>query len=146
MACVYNHNMDSLITQFSSAATLWQGPELYVERPIDDPNVLCVWTRTYIPSGRTIGEVVGNPCYIWDITHTDYVIVGDDLVLDMSEVRAGSRSPLSFLRDDNSSPHPANCTISACVNEDTGLGRFFVISTRDVHPGEELVYTIGMCM
>lgn len=99
-----------------------------------------VFTRSHIPKGATIGEIMGDPMYVWDVTHNDYIIVGEEFVLDMSKQQP--RTILSYLREDNQSPYRSNCIISQAVTYETGDTRFFLIAMNDIHPGEELVYTV----
>lgn len=99
-----------------------------------------VFTRSFIAKGAMIGELLGDPMYIWDMKHNDFIIVGEEFVLDMSN--QNPRTILSYLREDNQSPYRSNCIISQHVCYETGDTRFFLVAMNDIHPQEELVYTV----
>lgn len=96
-----------------------------------------------IPSHACIGEIFGQPAYIWEISHSEYVFIDDDWVLDVS--RAHPRQVLSLLRDDNQSECPCNCEITLRESSQHPSGyQFFLIATRPIYVGEELVYAVEM--
>lgn len=99
-----------------------------------------VFTRSYIAKGSVIGEITGDPMYVWDVPHNDFIIVGEEFVLDMS--KQVPRTILSYLREDNQSPYRSNCIISQQVCYRTGDTRFFLVAMSEIHPLEELVYTV----
>lgn len=99
-----------------------------------------VFTRSFIAKGTVIGEIVGDPMYVWDMSHNDFIIVGEEFVLDMS--KQVPRTVLSYLREDNQSPYKSNCIISQHVCYQTGDTKFFLVAMSDIHPSEELVYTV----
>jgi hypothetical protein len=94
-----------------------------------------------IPVGAVIGRLDGRPCYIWEVAHSEYLFVDDDLILDVSH--AVPRQILSFLRDDNQSEHIANCEIGVKYGTDGGPDGFLLVATRPIAAGEELVYVIS---
>lgn len=100
----------------------------------------CVRTDTFIPSGACIGELYGEPRYIWDMTHSEYVFIDEDMVVDVSA--QSPRQVLSFLREDNQSDQHVNAEI--IVQETSEELHFYVFSTRPIFPGEEIVYRIHM--
>lgn len=106
-----------------------------------------VYCRERIPTGTVLCEVVGTRRYIWEIEHTEYVIIDRDYVMDIRGIRSDGacRTILSAIREENATASGANCTIS--VIEDEGAkgaegARFFIRATRDIEPGEEIVYYV----
>lgn len=87
-----------------------------------------------------VGELHGTPEYSLNITHGDYVILRDGLVLDVSTV--SPRSILSWIRSMYDANKDGNCIIRMEVNEKTRETRYFVWTTERVDEGDELVYII----
>lgn len=98
-----------------------------------------VYTTQFLPAHTQLGEVHGDPMYIWDISHTDYMMVEEDMVLDLSNQHP--RSILTYVREQNASPHPANCIFITQTCHETGTNRFFLYTQEAIHMGEELVYS-----
>lgn len=100
-----------------------------------------VLTTTFIPNAACIGEMVGNQAYIWEMHHSEYIFIDDDLVLDVSAIIP--RPILSLMKDDNQSDLAPNCTIQIKEHCDSA-GRyklsFWLLATRPIFPNEELVY------
>lgn len=99
-----------------------------------------VYSRCYIPSGICLGEIIGRPEYIFDIGHSDYMIVCDELVLDLSGL-VHPRSPLCYVHETNESPNPANAYIVVATNQNTGETRFFLHTAVPIQAGDEIVYS-----
>lgn len=99
-----------------------------------------VFSNQQIFAYTYIGELEGECEYIWDITHFDYLIVGDEFVLDPSKL--SPRPVLTWMREENQSDIHANCVIRMEVNETSGETKFYVWTIRRIDIGEELVYTI----
>lgn len=99
-----------------------------------------VFSNQQIYSYTYIGELEGECVYIWDMPHYDYLIVGDEFVLDPSQL--SPRPILTWMREENQSDNIANCVIRMEVNDHTGETKFFVWTTRRIDIGEELVYTV----
>lgn len=93
-----------------------------------------------IPAYTCIGEIEGEPTYIWDMSHQDYIIVGDEFVLDVSKLLP--RPILSWLREENQTDMFNNCMIQTEHNEHTGETRFLLYTTRPIEDGDELIYTV----
>jgi hypothetical protein len=87
-----------------------------------------------------VGELRGTPEYIQNVPHGDYVVLHDDLVLDMST--ASPRSILTWIRSEYDAEKVGNCVIRMEVNEETHESRFYVWTTERVDEGDELVYII----
>lgn len=98
-----------------------------------------VIAHEHIPVGSCIGELAGTPCYIWDIHHTEYIIVGEDMVLDLAHTR---RTVLSFVREENETSSPCNCRVAIESDVHMSKHRCFVYALRAIQPGEELVYAV----
>lgn len=128
--------MDDLLMQFQRCSTL----TLYNPTPfaLDVLPGGAVVTKQYIPIHTVLGEIVGEPKYIWDIEHQDYMIVGDEFVLDVS--MQFPRPILTYVREENMSGEPANCILVTESCDHTGTNRFFLQTTRAISPDEELVY------
>lgn len=128
--------MDDLLLEFQRCATL----SMYNPTPfhLEVQPGGGVIARQYLQQGITVGEIHGIPTYIWDITHQDYMIVGDEFVLDVSQQYP--RPILTYVREENASDTFANCLLVTESCEHTGTNRFFLRTIRDIHPGQELVY------
>lgn len=105
------------------------------------PYHLCVqqgalYSMEYIGENIVIGELQGTPCYIWEINHNEYIIVDDELVLNIQQYKT---SMLSHIREENMSSNPSNCYIRMVIKKDGGA-HFHLITKRPVLPGQELVY------
>lgn len=128
--------MDDLIEDFSRSLTL----SVYDPTPFSlIYQYKSVYTYSYINKGTIIGEIVGKPAYIWEIDHSDYIIIDQDYVLDVSSSCNGRRSVLTLVREENDSNNAANCTIVS-TTEDTP--RFFLQATTNITPDTELVYYV----
>lgn len=99
-----------------------------------------VFSDQSIPSYTCIGEIHGEPMYIWDMSHQDYIIVGEEFVLDVSKLVP--RPILSWLREDNQSDMMSNCVINTEFDYNTGDYRFFLFTTAPINEGDELVYSV----
>lgn len=93
-----------------------------------------------IPAYTCIGELLGEPTYIWDMTHQDYIIVGDEFVLDVSKLCP--RPILSWLREENQCDMFNNCIIKTTMNEQTGDPRFFLFTIAPINEDDELIYSV----
>jgi hypothetical protein len=88
-----------------------------------------------------VGELHGTPEYIQHVTHGDYVILSDNVVLDVSTV--SPRSILTWIRSEYDAGKVGNCVIRMEVNEETHESRFYVWTTERVDEGDELVYIVS---
>lgn len=105
-----------------------------------DGETRSVYSMEHIPRDTCIGFLEGSPMYIWDISHSEYIFVEEDLVLDMSEV--SPRSILSFMHCEDETDNEANCVVVVDHNHVTCETRFFVKTICDIYPGHEVVYSV----
>ncbi len=130
--------MEQLIADFNRSTVLqWYNPTFF---HLDLQPQGGVITESRIPANTRIGELEGEPMYIWDMTHNDYIIVGDEFVLDISKQHP--RSILNYVREENQSGNPNNCVVVTVCNHETGETRFFLDSIYNIEPGQELVYAV----
>lgn len=94
----------------------------------------------YIPAYTCIGELEGEPMYIWEVGHQDYIIVGDEFVLDVSKLKP--RPILAWLREENQSDMFNNCIVQTTHDDRNGETRFFLYTIRPVNVDDELVYSV----
>lgn len=122
--------MDALCSRFS---LLGDSLPLYVAA---DGGVYCA---TPIPAGMIIGEVRGEPKYIWEIDHERFVIVDKEYVIDVSS----EHSVVSRIREENATMNRANCTIVSVVGDsESGEASFFFQTVADIPEYTELVYYV----
>lgn len=103
-----------------------------------------VYCKEFIPAGTVLCEVLGVRSYIWEINHTEYVIVDRDYVVDIrgNKHDGACGTILSAIREENATDNGANCTIEIIDSEGTTEPRFFIRATRDIEPGTEIVYYV----
>ena len=131
--------MDDLILSFQRGTTL----TFYNPTPYDlFVHDGCVYSNQWIARNTRLGELHGTPCYIWDMTHHDYMIVHDEMVLDVSE--NCPRSILTYVHEENQSSNPANCVVTIETCDVTGKNMIFLDALRNIQPLEEVVYTWDM--
>lgn len=128
--------MEQLIADFQKVATLTIVNNTLYQLYYDGTGVMSV---DYIAKGSYIGEIPGVPQYIWDISHTEYVLVDEDMVLDVSMNR---QSILTYLREDSQSENVANCQIIVEHDDQQKETRVFVVATENIVPGQEIVYAM----
>lgn len=130
--------IDDLCDNFKRAT------QLHVYNPTPFPLYLGVgggvFTNAAIPAYTCIGRLDGEAQYIWDMHHQEYIIVGDEFVLDASKLCP--RPALTWIREENQTDAMNNCVIRMEVNDETGETFFFVWTTRPLNIGDELVYTV----
>lgn len=125
--------MEQLITDFNRVTCLSVSNPTPFDLRLEDGGVV---TYSYIPRDCIIGEIKGRPAYIWELDHSDFMIVAEEYVLDMSRCPA-PRSILTFMREENASVNMANCTV--VTTEDH---RFFLQATTNIVATSELVYYV----
>jgi hypothetical protein len=96
-----------------------------------------LYTKQIIMENTIIGEVYGDPAYIWEIQHTNYVLINNDMVLDVLRYMD---LDISYVREENQSYQISNCYIRMITEKDCTT-RFFLITKRVIMPNEELVYS-----
>lgn len=130
---------DDLISCFVKSTTLtWVNDSRFsLEYEYDAE---CVIARECIRKGECLGEIMGEPSYVWDIGHNDFMFVSDDMVLDVS--RNVPRTVLTLMRDENTSANESNCTIVVHQDHNASTTKFYVYATLDINKGDELVYSV----
>ena len=123
--------MEQLIADFNRVTSLSVSNPTPFDLRLEDGGVV---TYSYIPRDCIIGEIKGEPSYIWELKHSDYMIVASEYVLDMSRSPC-PRSILTLVREENASSNAANCTIVSCDGP-----RFFLQATKNIVATSELVY------
>lgn len=127
--------MEQLIADFNRITSLTVSNPTPFDLRLEDGGVV---TYSYIPRDCIIGEIKGDPSYIWELDHSDYMIVAEEYVLDMSRSQL-PRSILTMVREENASTNMGNCTIVSCDGP-----RFFLQATTNIVATSELVYyTLG---
>jgi hypothetical protein len=101
-------------------------------------DVGCVVALQHIPLQSCIGEIFGEPQYIWDVVHCNYLLIDDDMIIDVSQ--QPTRQVLSFINENNQTVGVPNCEIVA--RDEGSKLRFFVFATSSIRAGEEIVYSI----
>lgn len=125
--------MDDLIDAFNRGANV----ETVDKAVLVDGKV---FAQIFIPACTSIGQLPGVPAYIWEMHHPHYIFIDDDRVLDVSQLEP--RPTLSFIRDDDESDAAANCVVDIreTYGPDVYTLSFWLMSTRPILPGEEIVY------
>lgn len=95
-----------------------------------------LYTMECIGENTIIGELQGKPCYIWEIKHNEYIIIDDELVLDVQHHKGNM---LSHIREENMTTSPSNCYINKVVKKN-GNTHFYLVSKTYIAPSQELVY------
>ena len=90
-----------------------------------------------IRENTIIGEIRGDPCYIWELDHCDYIIIDKELVLN---TRPYKDSIISYIREENETSNTSNCFVMLAMDQN-GQARFLLATKRAVQPSEELVYS-----
>lgn len=130
----YVATMEQLIASFNRAVSI--STSTPIQLVLEDGGVV---TYSPISRGTVIGEVYGTPAYIWELDHSDYIIIDQDYVLDTSTLPS-PRSILTMVREENNTHNMGNCTINTVTFAEGH--RFFMQATSDIMPGSELVYYI----
>lgn len=99
-----------------------------------------VISNEFIRAGECLGELYGEPKYIWDVQHNEYMFVDEDMVIDVSKMIP--RTVLTLIRDENLTENESNCEIIVYQDEMIRETRFFIYTTTDIFRGQEVVYSI----
>jgi hypothetical protein len=129
--------IDDLIEDFNRAACVSVFNQTRYDLYLENGGV---FTGSYIPANVCIGQIHGDPMYIWDIDHREFIIISDDFVLDVSKM--SPRPILTWIREDNQTYHEANCSIEVRQCELTCQTEIYLYSQKMIYPGDELVYKI----
>ena len=115
------------------------GPPLlrYVDN--DPPGV---FSCCDIAHGTILGEIAGTPRDIYDIRHTEYMMLTDSCMLDLrtdpERSCEGERSILTWITEDNSTFAEVNCRILRDVTQD----RFYMQAIANIPSNTQLVYSM----
>jgi hypothetical protein len=128
--------MEELLAAFSTHCSLLPASVhinnyLYLR---DDNNV---YTSIYIPANTVLGEIYGVIKNYFEVNHTQYMVLNDERVLDISEqiLFYETRDIITFIAQDNWSWNHVNCVI-----ERNDEGRFYMKTTKPIDVHQELVY------
>lgn len=99
------------------------------------------WAR-----GAILGELEGTVKNLHEVYHDHFMFLEDDVVLDVSGQmeHSGKRSILTYINEDNATDNPANCRImtnGGWGGWGAGGYRYFLVASREIFPGEEVVYS-----
>lgn len=125
--------VDQLTDLFSKGAILtvrnYTGRCLYLQEG-------GVYTGEYLQKNTVIGDIQGDPAYLWDVSHRDFLFVDHDLVLDVHRFK---HNILSYIREENETSHVSNCFLQMDVDP-LGNERFYLVTKTPIMPHQELVY------
>lgn len=130
---------DALLSAFSKGIQINIPNDSYFSLEYNE-HTQQVIAKQFIPAGTCLGQIYGEPTYIWDICHSDYMFVDEDMVLDVS--KNVPRTMLTLIRDDNQTDHPKNCVIYVEQDDRTFQNFFLVHSVKDIYPGDEVVNAV----
>ena len=125
-------DVSNLTEMFAASAISVKNPTqiaLYVKN-----NAL--YANQVIMENTIIGEIYGDPAYIWEIQHNHYILINNDMVLDILRYMD---SVISYVREENQTYQMSNCYIRMITEKDCTT-RFFLITKGMIMPHEELVY------
>lgn len=126
-------DVDELIDSFSKSVLI----NLYNPSPyqlyVKDG---ALYTEVYIPPNHVLGELSGTPSYIWEMKHNDYIIVDDELVLNIENTK---HNMLHFVQEENCSRNISNSRIWMQLSKD-GDKNFYLLSKNEIFPHQEIVY------
>jgi hypothetical protein len=101
-----------------------------------------VFSGCRIARGAILGELAGTPRDIYEIRHTEYMILTESCVLDLRSDPERSceheRSVLTWIAEDNCTFADVNCRILRDVRED----RFYMQAIAEIARGAQLVYSM----
>jgi len=101
-----------------------------------------VFSGCRIARGAILGELAGTPRDIYEIRHTEYMILTESCVLDLRSDPERSceheRSVLTWITEDNCTFAEVNCRILRDVRED----RFYMQAIAEIRRNAQLVYSM----
>ena len=127
-------NIDSLSDLFSKSANITIENATEYELYLNGTG-LC--SGQILEKELVIGEIYGDMSYIWEITHTDFIILDNDFVLDVKNYK---KNILNHIRENNETSNLCNCYIHMITNE-KGTMKFYIVTKNIIMPHEELVYS-----
>jgi hypothetical protein len=96
-----------------------------------------VYSGQTIRGDEIIGEIMGDPSYIWELNHNSYIIIDREFVLD---TRRYNDSIISYVREENETSNTSNCFVRIAIDHN-GQARFLLVTKKEIQPCEELVYS-----
>lgn len=103
-----------------------------------------VYSGGWIPRDAVLGEIEGTPRDIYEIHHTEYMLLTDSCVLDLRSDPARScrdeRALLSWANEDNETFAAVNCRLVREVR----ANRFYLQAVRDIAPDDAIVYSMQL--
>lgn len=96
-----------------------------------------LYSAQIIPPNTIIGELVGDPDYIWNVKHNNYIIIDDELVLDVSRYNSNM---LTYVREENLTSNLSNTFICMKLNKN-GQMEFKLVTKSAILPDDEIVYS-----
>jgi len=137
----YHYNIDQLAAQFGKTTSI----NIINNTPYHlfyDDEMNSVKSEEYIMEGSKIGIVPGDPKYIWEISHSEYMFVNDEYIVDVSNLYP--RPLITYIRNENESWTRANCIIRF-ENDQEGNPIVSMYTIEKIYPYDELVYTVENC-
>lgn len=131
--------MDQIISSFAQGMRMQVPNDSHFSLEYNE-HTQQVISKQFIPAGSCLGQIYGEPMYIWDISHSQYMFVDEDMVLDIS--KNVPRTILTLVRDDNETDNHNNCMIQVEQDNSCFHNYFFLYSTRDIQPGDEIVNAV----
>lgn len=95
-----------------------------------------LYTQELIKANTILGELNGIPTYIWEIRHNNYIIIDDELILDVQNCKGNM---LNHVREENLTNNPSNCCIFMRHEKDNS-SKFYLVCTKDIAINDEIVY------
>ncbi len=129
-----DNSVDHLIDNFSRSLNINIGNDTPYNIYIKDGGL---YSAQVIQENTILGEIKGNPCYIWELDHTDYIIIEKEFVLD---TRLYKNHIISYVREENETSNLSNCLVRM-TNDHNWQTRFLLMTKKTIVPFEELVYS-----
>jgi hypothetical protein len=128
-------DMDELASMFMSANSIsLYNPSHYNLYMMQG----ALFTSDPIHANSIIGEICGDRAYIWELNHDNYLLVNDELVLDIHRYMSNM---LSHVREENQTSAHSNCHIHM-VSDTNGTIKFYLVCNRPIPPHTEVVYNV----
>lgn len=96
-----------------------------------------LYTADFIPKDTVIGDIVGDPAYIWEIRHNEYIVVDDEFVLDVHRHKSNM---LSHVREENLTRNLSNSFVYMQIGSN-GETTFKLVTKTAIMPNHEIVYS-----
>lgn len=138
---MYEYNIEQLAAQFGKTTTIniINTSPYYLKYNDEEQKVI---SNEWIYEGSRIGIIPGEPKYIWEISHSEYMFVNDEYIMDVSNLYP--RPLITYIRNENESWTRANCIIKL-ENDNEGNPIVAMYTIDKIYPNDELVYTVENC-